>query len=71
MKKKLNIEGMSCGHCVQSTTDALNQVEQISKVDVNLEEKSAVVELSAAIDDAVLKTTIEDIGFSVTGISDC
>ena len=33
----LNIEGMTCGGCVKSVTNALNQVAGVQSVDVSLD----------------------------------
>jgi len=70
MKKEILIEGMSCGHCVQSVTDALNKLESVTAVEVNLEQKKATIEVKAGVEDAVISAVIEDIGFSVTGVQD-
>ncbi len=45
MKTKLNIQGMSCGHCVGAVRDALSQVAGVETViDVNLDRAEAIVE---------------------------
>jgi len=44
MQTKLNIEGMTCEMCVQHVTKALQSTPGVTKVEVNLENKSAVVE---------------------------
>lgn len=69
MKTDIFIEGMSCQHCVKNVTEKLNDVEGIISTRVNLEEKKAVVESANPIDEAVIKQTIENAGYSVTGIS--
>ena len=65
MKKTLNIEGMSCMHCVNAVTKALNAVEGVEKTDVDLEAKTAIVELSGAVADETLNAAIVEAGFSV------
>lgn len=40
----LQIDGMSCGHCVATLTRALRKLNGVSGVNVSLEEKRAVVE---------------------------
>jgi len=37
----INIEGMTCGHCVESVTKALEGLSGVSSVLVDLEEKCA------------------------------
>lgn len=44
MKKTLHVEGMSCGHCVMRVEKALSKVPGVSKVQVNLANKTAEVE---------------------------
>ena len=44
MKKTLQVEGMSCGHCVMRVEKALSKVQGVSKVLVSLAGKTAEVE---------------------------
>ena len=61
---KITVHGMMCMHCVKSVTDALNALEGVSEVSVEL--SSGVVTLKA---EEALRTTIvqtvEDLGFDV------
>lgn len=72
MKKKLLIEGMSCGHCVMHVKNALMELEGVANVDVNLDvnldDKSALVELSSAVEDSALKEAVEDAGYDVVKV---
>lgn len=68
MKKKLLIEGMSCGHCVMHVKNALMELDGVANVEVNLEDKSALVELSSAVEDSTLKEAVEDVGYDVVQI---
>lgn len=38
------IEGMSCGHCVQTATKALEELPGVERARVDLEAKTAAVE---------------------------
>ncbi|KUO72394.1 MAG: heavy metal transport/detoxification protein [Clostridia bacterium BRH_c25] len=69
MKKKINIEGMSCMHCVKHVEEALKDLAGVSKVTVDLKEKNAVVELSGSVEDAKLKEAVEEAGYDVTGVT--
>lgn len=64
--KKIFIEGMSCGHCVKHVTEALEELNTVSKVEVSLENKTALVEGSATEEE--LKAAIEDYGYDVIKI---
>jgi copper chaperone len=68
MKKQINIEGMSCGHCVSHVEEALKEVAGVSGVYVDLQGKCAVVEMSDSVTDEVLKAAVEEVGYDVTGI---
>lgn len=67
MKKTIIIEGMSCMHCVNAVKNALSEVNGISDVNVDLQAKSAEVEVNNVNDD-VLKSTIEEAGYEVVEI---
>lgn len=68
VKKTINIEGMSCMHCVNHVTEELKKVEGVSDVQVNLEEKKAVVEVESSTSDDALKTAVEEAGYEAVGI---
>ena len=68
MKKKILIEGMSCGHCVNHVKEALSELNGVTSVDVNLASKSAVIEASGDIKDEDIKFAIDDAGYEVVGI---
>lgn len=66
MEKKLNVEGMTCQHCVAHVTQALEAVEGVSKATVSLDEKSAVVELSSDVADSALVDAVVQAGYEAT-----
>ncbi|MDO4546024.1 MAG: heavy metal translocating P-type ATPase [Bacillota bacterium] len=68
MKKELQVEGMMCQHCVKHVNDALSKLEGVIDVNVSLEENKAVATMAKPVDDAVLKTAVEDAGYEVKGI---
>lgn len=69
MKKKIMIEGMSCGHCSNHVKNALMELEGVKEVTVDLAEKNAVVELSQEVTDEVLKEVIEEAGYDFQGVA--
>lgn len=69
MVKNIFIEGMSCAHCVRHVEEALEEIQGIKSVLVNLEEKCAKIELSSEVSDAEIKAAIEDAGYDVTEIN--
>ncbi len=68
MKKKIMIEGMSCGHCSGRVEKALNEQSAVKEVTVNLEGKYAEVELSEDLSEEGIKEIIDEVGYEVTGI---
>jgi len=67
MKKKILVEGMSCGHCVNHVSEALKEIGA-KDVEVNLEKKLATAEISDNITDDAIKLAIEDAGYDVVNI---
>lgn len=66
MKKKMLIEGMSCGHCVKHVKVALEELGA-TNIEVNLEEKIATAEVGTATDESI-KEVIEDAGYDIVEI---
>jgi Cu2+-exporting ATPase len=68
MKKTLKIEGMMCPHCSGRVKKVLEALEAVELADVSHETGLAVVTLCKSIDDATLKSTVEDQGYKVISI---
>ncbi len=68
MKKKISIEGMSCGHCANHVKTALSEVAGITGVNVDLAGKNAVVELSQDVADKTIEEAIAEVGYEVVKI---
>lgn len=69
MKKKISVEGMSCGHCVNHVKEALEDLGA-ANVEVSLEKKLAVAELDESVTDEKIKFAIEDAGYDVVSIEE-
>lgn len=67
MRKLLKIDGMSCGHCVMHVQSALEGVGGVRKAEVNLMERSAMVE-GEALDDQALRAAVADAGYRIVSI---
>ncbi|WP_258833567.1 copper chaperone CopZ [Peribacillus frigoritolerans] len=62
----LNVQGMSCGHCVNSIEGSVGQLEGINQVNVKLNDAQVEVtfnESQVSLD--IIKETIEDQGYEV------
>lgn len=58
---RLNVEGMTCGHCARSVTDAVKSVDPKADVRVDLDAKR--VEAETAADPAAIIRAIADAGY--------
>lgn len=62
----MNVEGMTCNHCVMAVSGALKKISGVQAVSVSLEDGRVSIEHSVH-DDAVtqFKQAIEDQGYDV------
>ena len=65
MKEILKVEGMSCGHCVNSIETSVGELTGVSAVKVDLGSKEVSVEFDNAARLAQIKETIEDQGYDL------
>ncbi|MGI5912817.1 MAG: copper chaperone CopZ [Syntrophomonadaceae bacterium] len=64
--KILNVEGMSCMHCVNAVKNSIGSLPGISRVDVDLAGNKVAVEYdSEKVDIHKIKDKIEDAGYEV------
>jgi copper chaperone len=62
----LNVEGMSCNHCVNSITKAVGELAGVGNVAVDLKTKKVTVGYTAGLVTLeTIKATIEDQGYEV------
>jgi len=62
----LNVEGMSCSHCVNAVTKAVTALDGVSGVNVDLEGKKVTVDFEeekVSLDN--IKEAIEEEGYDV------
>ena len=64
---QLQVENMSCGHCVSAVTKAVKTIDAGATVDIDLASKSVKIASSAAL--APLKGAIVDAGYPVVSAS--
>lgn len=65
-KVTLQVEGMSCGHCVKAVEGSVGKLDGVSSVKVSLENKEVDVEFNpdvVTLDS--IKETIDDQGYDV------
>jgi copper chaperone len=63
---ELQVEGMSCSHCVGAVTKSVLGVDSGAKVDVDLKTKLVRVESKQGIES--IKEAVTDAGYEVTAV---
>ena len=66
MNKILNVDGITCEHCVDTIKEAVEILDGVLRVDVDIAQKQVVVEFDekmAKSEDLIEK--IEEVGFKV------
>ncbi|WP_045519391.1 copper chaperone CopZ [Neobacillus niacini] len=65
-KITLNVQGMSCGHCVKAIEGSVGELKGVSTVKVHLETSKVDVEYEAnQVTLDTIKETIDDQGYDV------
>ncbi|WP_099467458.1 copper chaperone CopZ [Konateibacter massiliensis] len=65
-KSIINVEGMSCEHCVKAVNGAVSALAGVQNVSVDLDSKTVTVEYDAAQSSLEqIKAEIEDQGYDV------
>lgn len=63
---KLNVEGMSCNHCVNAITKAVGELDGVKRVEVSLELKTVTAEFDPGkVSEQQIIDTISDQGYDV------
>ncbi len=61
----IKIKGMSCQHCVKAVTKALNSIEGIKNVRVDLQRGEAAYDEDKPIDPKQIRESISKAGYEV------
>jgi copper ion binding protein len=65
MKTTLQIEGMSCEHCVKHVSEALKTLGGVKSVKVSLKEKTAEVDHGEEVSQEAMKAAVVEAGYEV------
>ena len=68
MKKTLKVEGMMCGHCEARVKKALEAVPGVESAAADHNSGTAVVTLSAPVEDDALRAAVEAQDYKVLGV---
>lgn len=66
---ELQVEGMSCGHCVSTVTRSVRDLDANAKVDVDLGQQKVRVDSSADLEE--IKSAIAEAGYPVLASKTC
>jgi len=67
---KINVSGMMCQHCETHVKKALEAIEGIETAVANHEENIVDITKSKDVDESVIRTAVEEAGYSYEGIAD-
>lgn len=68
IKKVITIEGMMCEHCKMKVERALSELNGVSKVKVNLKNKTATIYSTKSISNDDIKNSISKLDYKVINI---
>ena len=66
--KLVHIEGMMCHHCEAHVKKALEKIEGVVCAEANFETGLVKLEVSAPVDEALIKAAIENADYEYVGI---
>jgi copper chaperone len=63
--RTFTVTGMTCGHCVASVTEEVEEVAGVESVEVALETGTLTVTSSQPVDDAAVRAAVEEAGYQL------
>jgi len=63
--RTITVKGMSCGHCVKAVKKALEEIEGIGQVSVDLEKGQVSYEENKPVDEALIREKITKAGYEL------
>ena len=63
--KNYTVTGMTCGHCVASVTEEVQEIPGVENVEVVLDTGSLTVTSDEPVDDGAVKAAVEDAGYQL------
>jgi copper chaperone len=59
------VSGMTCGHCVSSVTEEVQELPGVENVDVVLETGALTITSAETIDRAAVRAAVEEAGYQL------
>ena len=63
--RTLTVQGMTCGHCLASVTEEVQEIDGVEHVDVVLETGVVTVKSAQPLDDTAVRAAVEEAGYRV------
>ncbi|MFD2925711.1 copper chaperone CopZ [Halobacillus naozhouensis] len=63
--KTIHVEGMTCGHCEKAVKGALQELNGVDRVEVNLETGKVTITYEGEISESEMNEAIEEQGYDV------
>jgi copper chaperone len=63
--RTFTVQGMTCGHCVSSVTEEVQEIPGVERVDVVLETGAVTVTSSEPLDDTAVRAAVEEAGYQL------
>ncbi len=63
--RTFTVTGMTCGHCVASVTEEVEELPGVDRVDVVLETGALNITSAEPIDGAAVKAAVEEAGYQL------
>ena len=63
--RQYTVTGMTCGHCVASVTEEVQELPGVEHVDVVLESGTLTVTSSQPVDDGAVRAAVEEAGYQL------
>ena len=63
--RTFTVQGMTCGHCLASVTEEVQEIDGVEHVDVVLETGVVTVKSAQPLDDTAVRAAVEEAGYRV------
>jgi copper chaperone len=63
--RTFTVQGMTCGHCVSSVTEEVQEIPGVERVDVVLETGAVTVTSTQPLDEGAVRAAVEEAGYQL------
>jgi copper chaperone len=63
--RTFTVRGMTCGHCVSSVAEEVQEIPGVERVDVVLETGAVTVASAQPLDDDAVRAAVEEAGYQL------